>query len=285
MFGTQFHFKFAAATRRRRAFTLVEMLAVMAIIALMLLVTLPAFRGFNQAQGRRGAVGNLMGVLDRARMMAISDGLPTYVVFARKPIRDGTPVNPKLWGQAYAIFQDKDDINFGIVQRTPWLYLPIGIALKMDATAPTGTDASATTTATTASVTDQLLTTQGNDPVFPVTGPALSGSATSATGVLLPYWKFDNTGAVAIRSLDPQVASGSSTAEQQNDYLRVLLFTGYIDGGGREVSTQTQGGTGSATAATLEEIDVNPVTGRAQYVVNASNNLAVQPTPAPTPGS
>ena len=109
----------ARLARRRFAFTLVEMLVVMGIIVLLLAATLPAFRGLNQSESRRGAVGNLLGVLDRARMMAITDGLATYVVFAC-PAASGQ-LNSDLRGRAYAIYEDADNVTFVPTQKTPWI--------------------------------------------------------------------------------------------------------------------------------------------------------------------
>ena len=221
----------------------------MGIIALLLVATLPAFRGFGQSQSRRGAVGNLMGFLDHARMMAISDGLPTYVVFANA----SNSVNANLRGRAYAIFQDQDNINFKLVQRTAWMYLPGNLAFKVDPNTP--------------SVINRPL--QGTDPSFPINGAALPSDSTGSGGstAQLPYWKFDNTGAVD---------------EQTADYLRLMVFVGSINSDGQEVSTQNNDGQGNTKAAQLEEIDINSVTGRARYIVDPLNNLA---TPASSPGS
>lgn len=236
--------------KRRAAFTLVEMLAVMGVISLLLLVTLPALRGINQSQSRRGAVGNLMAVLDQARMMAISGGCSTYVVFACHT--SSTPqLSPSLWGRAYAIFQDSDNVNFKPVQRTPWLYLPTGMAFKKDDNIPC--------------ITNRML--GGSDPVFPVGNTFLSDSA-GAAGVQLPYWKFDSTGAVDT---------------QTPESLRVLLFPGFIDANtGAEVPTENAHGKGNVTAAQFEEIDVNPATGRAKYIPDPANNLST-PSSTSTP--
>ena len=138
------------------------MLVVMAIITLLLVAVLPAVRGLSNAGSRRGAVGTLLGVLDRARMMAISDGLATYVVFAC-PAGDGQKLKPELWGHAYAIYQDHDNILFTPEQRTPWMQLPTGMAFKIDA----GTGGQF------ASVTNRYPPTP-TDPSFPVSAGALS---------------------------------------------------------------------------------------------------------------
>ena len=241
----------------RRAFTLVEMLAVMGIIALLLAATLPALRGLNQSENRRGAIGNLMAVLDRARMMAITDGTCTYVVFAC-PTSGGAQVSPSLWGRGYAIFEDSDNINFKVVQRTAWLYLPSGMAFKKDANIPSITNYPPGT----------------SDPTFPVGSSYLTNSSAAATGVQLPYWKFDSTGVV----MDPPVTMDSTL------YRRLLLFPGYIDPNGNEISTQNQSGPGNTATAQLEEIDVNPTTGRAKYIIDPANNLSTpSSTPSPSP--
>ena len=220
------------------AFTLVEMLAVMGVVSVLLAVALPNLRGLNQSAGRRNAVTGVMNALERARVMAITDGRATYVAFACKT-SNGTQVNAKLWGRAYAIFQDKDNTSFQPVQTTPWLYLPDSMAFKVSSIP---------------SVTNRPLGT--DDPAFPLLAVAGTGKAQ------LPYVKFDATG---------------MADQQTSDYLRVLMFPGTVDGNGSEVATQSGGTT---TTVMLEEIDLNPMTGRARYVVDPLDNLA---TPAPTP--
>ena len=240
--------------RRRAAFTLVEMLVVMGIIVLLLAATLPALRGLNQSESRRGAVGNMMGVLDRARMMAISDGLATYVVFSCPT--DPTQINADLRGRAYAIFEDGDNVTFIPTQKTPWMSLPKGMAFKVKADvandcisarfaslAPTPTDLS-----------------------FPLT-VAASPSGSGGNSVQMPYWKFDATGAVT-----------------EQKYLRLLMFPGSIDAGGNEVSTQVIGGSATEKGHLLEEIALNQATGRAKYIIDPANNLSTpSSTPSPTP--
>ena len=245
----------------------------MGIIALLLVATLPAFNGFGTSQNRRGAVGNLMGALDHARMMAISDGLPTYVAFACKS-NAGQQVNTNLWGRAYAIFQDKDNVNFQVVQRTAWMYLPNNVAFKVDpARSAQGTSGSMAT------VTNQDLANSSDaNPTFTVTGSALPNGTTGSLGVQLPYWKFDNTGMVTQKA----ILASADTSPNNADYYRLFLFTGSVDGNGTEISTQNNGGKNNTDASRIEEIDINPVTGRAKYIVDPLNNLA---TPTPTPGS
>ena len=237
--------------RRHKAFTLVEMLSVMGIIVLLLVATIPALRGLNQAGSRRGAVGTMMGVLDRARMMAISDGLATYVVFTC-PV-DESQLNPDLCGRAYAIFEDSDNVSFIPTQKTPWMQLPKGMAFKVKA-----------------DVTDDCISARfaggapaSSDLSFPLTSTAMSNG--SPANVQLPYWKFDSTGAVT-----------------EQKYLRLLMFAGVVNAGGNEISTQNNAGSGNQLKAQLEEIDLNQATGRAKYIIDPSNNLNTQSTPSST---
>ena len=52
---------------RRRAFTLAEMLVVMAVIVILLTALLPAIKGLSQGLGRRGAVSTRCSAPSTAR--------------------------------------------------------------------------------------------------------------------------------------------------------------------------------------------------------------------------
>ena len=99
--------------------------------------------------------------------------------------------------------------------------------------------------------------------MFSITGAALPTGGANGQTAQLPYWKFDNTGAVD---------------EQTSQYLRLLLFVGSINDQGKESSTQNNGSAGNTQPAKLEEIDLNSVTGRARYIVDPANNLATPGT-------
>ncbi len=232
------------------AFTLVELLVVMGVISVLLVAVLPAFKGLGSATAQRGAVGTMLGVLDRARMMAVSDGLSTYVVFAWPGAANPTAFQPALNGMSYAIYEDHDNINFTPEQRTPWMKLPVNVAFKI--TDQDGQHGSVTT---------QPLTNK--DPSFVVNAAALTSG--SSASLQLPYWKFDSTGAVV--------------NVQDAHYLRVLLFPGVIGASGNEIPTRSIGA-GNQNDALLYEIDVNLATGRAKFIVNPQDNLTT-PTPPP----
>ncbi len=232
------------------------MLVVVGIIVILLVATLPALRGLNQSESRRGAVGNMMGALDHARMMAISDSLPTYVVFACKT-STGAQINADHWGRSYAIYQDSENAANPPVQKSPWMNLPTGMAFKVSA-----------------DIAPSILTCYINNMSPQVTDPEFVLSKAVGDGsAQLPYWKFDNIGNVT-------VPGSVQTPQKPEDYLKVLLFPGYIDANGNEVVTHNVGSDTSQQKLQLEEIDVNPATGRAKYIIDPTNNLS---TPSSTP--
>jgi len=65
-----------------RAFTLVEMLAVMAIVTLILSFTVPALDGLVSVRGRKGAVNILMNAAEQARVSALESSSDVYIGFA-----------------------------------------------------------------------------------------------------------------------------------------------------------------------------------------------------------
>ena len=96
---------------------------------------------------------------------------------------------------------------------------------------------------------------------FPLSAAALPAGA-GTTSMPLPYWKFDGTGAVS-----------------EQTYLRLLIFPGFIDASGNEISTQNSAGQGNKSSSQIEEIDLNQATGRAKYIIDPANNLS---TPSST---
>ena len=69
------------AALRRRGFTLVELLAVVAIMVLMLKLTLPALSGLMGNKPHLVARGQFIADLNNARTRALRNGWPVYVVF------------------------------------------------------------------------------------------------------------------------------------------------------------------------------------------------------------
>jgi len=109
----------------RRAFTIVELLSVVGIIAVLLALIVPTVAGLK-GSGRKGGINLVIGTLEQARTAAVESGRTTHVVFVknesdsdmlaifREPVgKDGLP---------------SDDTKYD--QLTPWRKLPQGFVFK-----------------------------------------------------------------------------------------------------------------------------------------------------------
>jgi prepilin-type N-terminal cleavage/methylation domain-containing protein len=116
------------ATTIDRAFSLVELLAVMAIIAIMVTLLAPAISSFSSTTGRKGAVNVVMNTLEQARAAALEKNCPVNVLFWRRdyPNRDAIRVvrDPSPW-----ILDSKGQPETAIVPLTKWIPLPEGVLL------------------------------------------------------------------------------------------------------------------------------------------------------------
>src|SRR6266567_448737 len=65
----------------RRAFTLIEMLVVMGIIAILMVLVAPAFTSLKSAGDVTGAAYTVKGALDQARTYAMANNTYTWVGF------------------------------------------------------------------------------------------------------------------------------------------------------------------------------------------------------------
>jgi prepilin-type N-terminal cleavage/methylation domain-containing protein len=81
---------------RRAAFTLIEMLLVLVIIAILAGLTLPHIRGHTESVAIKAAAYQLMQDLSIARQKAISQRGTVAVVFLTDAVFDMTQVNPSL---------------------------------------------------------------------------------------------------------------------------------------------------------------------------------------------
>src|SRR6266567_9104384 len=75
----------------RRAFTLIEMLVVMAIIALLMVLVAPAFTNLKSAGDVTGAASTVKGILDQARTYAKANNTYTWVGFYEENVASTTP--------------------------------------------------------------------------------------------------------------------------------------------------------------------------------------------------
>jgi prepilin-type N-terminal cleavage/methylation domain-containing protein len=104
------------------AFTLIEMLAVVAIIAIMLTLIAPAVGNFGSTAGRKGAVNILMNTMEQARVAALESGREVHIVFWRRqfPERD-----------AIMVVRDPDPDSGTTTYEflTRWIKMPKGVLL------------------------------------------------------------------------------------------------------------------------------------------------------------
>jgi hypothetical protein len=70
-----------ALSRERRGFTLVEMVVVVAITIALMAIMLPALKGLRGSKQSFAATTQFIGDLSTARLMAMNNGSPVYVVF------------------------------------------------------------------------------------------------------------------------------------------------------------------------------------------------------------
>jgi prepilin-type N-terminal cleavage/methylation domain-containing protein len=115
--------------RCRDAFTLLELIIVLGIIAMMLLALVPAVTSLSKAGGRRAARDSLLGGIEQARAEAIKSGQATYVVFPT--FTSGTQSTLDRYNyRSYAIFEDNAANPGNVKQLTDWKSLPSGVALR-----------------------------------------------------------------------------------------------------------------------------------------------------------
>lgn len=105
---------------RQSAFSLIEMLAVMAVIAVMMSLLAPAIQGFSDTAGRRGAVSVVMNTLEQARVAALESGSDVFVVFCRQ----STPNEDRL-----LVLRETEAGTGDYEQLTKWIKLPKGVLL------------------------------------------------------------------------------------------------------------------------------------------------------------
>lgn len=113
-------------------FTLAELLAVIAIMAILLALSVPAFRAFGQGRALEAAVTQLKTALSLARQHAVTYRRYTYVVF---PTREDV-VSPEDYFKAYrsyAVFTVTNRATGSGRYLSSWMFLPEGIVFDTNA--------------------------------------------------------------------------------------------------------------------------------------------------------
>jgi prepilin-type N-terminal cleavage/methylation domain-containing protein len=105
-------------SRKISGFSLVEVLAVMAVVAVMMSLLVPAIQGFSDTAGRRGAVSTVMNTLEQARVAALESGSDVFVVICRQ----ATPNEDRMM-----VLRETETGIGKYDQLTKWVKLPKGI--------------------------------------------------------------------------------------------------------------------------------------------------------------
>jgi prepilin-type N-terminal cleavage/methylation domain-containing protein len=109
---------------RSQGFTLIEMVAVMVIMAIILSIAIPAVTNLSKANVMSAGAREVANTLSLARQFAITHRTYARVVFPYS----GTLNNPDMWYHTYAVIRNADPANAGgWVYETKWEYLPVGV--------------------------------------------------------------------------------------------------------------------------------------------------------------
>lgn len=110
-----------AQRSKRSAFTLVELLVVVGIIATLLVLVVPAFTGLGRGQNMRSSVAQLRSTLALARQWAITRNENTYVIFPDNGMSYNPSRNVIMALRSYAVWAERS----GYISE--WRYLPPGL--------------------------------------------------------------------------------------------------------------------------------------------------------------
>ncbi len=210
---------------RHSAFTLLELLVVMGIIALLLLAVIPAVTSISKSSGRKGAINNLLGAIEQARTEAIKTGQAAYIVFPAFATGSQTTLDRYNY-KSYAIFQDDPANPATPKQLANWKTFATGVALR--AAGPTPLSDLADPATLTPAVTFKFTPEEGAD--------------TSGFRCI----KFNANG---------EVEGPAGTGK-----ITLAIFEGYVNGGTEVVTSARTGGEPAAT----ESITIARLTGRAE---------------------
>jgi prepilin-type N-terminal cleavage/methylation domain-containing protein len=114
----------------RPAFTLIELLLVIAIIALLSALTMPALQGLFGASGVRGGVNTVLATLDQARAAAIENGTDVYVGFPPANFNDANDPNTRFAAMIVIRGARFDETPGTFRPLSRWVRLPPGVVFQ-----------------------------------------------------------------------------------------------------------------------------------------------------------
>jgi prepilin-type N-terminal cleavage/methylation domain-containing protein len=109
-----------------RAFTLVELLAVVGIMGLLAAVAVPALKGLTGSGGRKQALNQVISALEIARNTAISTGTNAAVIFPDSTFTSGDAYKYRSMA---VVAWNPTNTNAPATMVGSWIVLPQGIAL------------------------------------------------------------------------------------------------------------------------------------------------------------
>lgn len=113
--------------RKIRGFTIFELLVVVSIIAIMFVVSVPAFQGIGRGQKMNSAVAQLRSTIALARQWAVTRNDYTYIIFPDADYTYNQGADAFMALKSYAVWSEKN----GYI--SDWRYLPEGIVFNPDA--------------------------------------------------------------------------------------------------------------------------------------------------------
>lgn len=116
--------------KKQHGFSLLELLAVTALLALLASLLAPALQGLTSPAGRKGAVTIVMNTLEQARVSAIETGSEVVVVFWKKNGTEGSQPDAQ---DAMLILRKNDAEAWEPITR--WINLPRGVLFHSGDTA------------------------------------------------------------------------------------------------------------------------------------------------------
>jgi uncharacterized protein (TIGR02596 family) len=170
-------------TGRRRGFTLVELLVVLAVISIVSTLAIMAFRGVNSALNLSSATQMVSAELTNARQTALTLDETVQVRFYQFPDVTGATTTKEF--QAMQMFQTRDNVKFTPLDKIT--YLPSNIMISSSGTYSPPLSSS-NVTATTPAATDPAINLNGVGQNYTYVPLAFKSNGTIDTTAFTGTW-------------------------------------------------------------------------------------------------